>query len=66
MGKAAAAMLAGVLMLLVLPELPSGHLVAALGDSAEERELCVRFKVGIRPEAIMRWRRDAALLWTQR
>ena len=30
MGKAAAAMLAGVFMLLALPELPSGYLVAAL------------------------------------
>lgn len=46
MGKAAATMLAGVLALLSLPELPSGQLVAAL---------CAPFALLLLPRQRLRW-----------
>src|SRR5579863_9275425 len=46
MGKAAAAMLAGVLALLALPELPSGQLVAML---------CAPFALLFLPRQRLRW-----------
>lgn len=37
---------------------------AALADSADDGAVRVRFRAGARPEVVMRWRRDAAQLWT--
>ena len=38
---------------------------AALADSADDGAIHVRFRAGSRPELTSRWRRDAALLWTE-
>ena len=39
---------------------------AALADSAKDGAVCVRFRAGMRPTVVMRWRPDAARLWTER
>ena len=39
---------------------------AALADSANDGAVCVRFRPGLRPAVVMRWRPDAARLWTAR
>ena len=38
---------------------------ATLADSADDGAIYVRFRAGSRPELTSRWRRDAALLWTE-
>src|SRR5262249_17526935 len=37
---------------------------AVLADSVDDGAVSVRFRAGMHPEVVMRWRRDAALLWT--
>ena len=39
---------------------------AALADSADDGAVCVRFRAGEHPAVVMRWRSDAARLWTER
>ena len=39
---------------------------AALADSANDGAVCVQFRAGMRPAVVMRWRPDAARLWTAR
>ena len=39
---------------------------ALLGDSANDGAVSVRFRAGVRPALVMRWRWDAAQLWTER
>ncbi len=36
-----------------------------LGDSADDGAVSVRFRGGLHPEVVTRWRRDAAWLWTE-
>jgi competence protein ComEC len=39
---------------------------ATLADSANDGAVCVRFRTGMRPVVVMRWRPDTARLWTAR
>ncbi|HEY1773445.1 MAG TPA: DNA internalization-related competence protein ComEC/Rec2 [Gammaproteobacteria bacterium] len=40
--------------------------LATLADTANDGALCMQFRVGSKPTLSMRWRRDAARLWTSR
>jgi competence protein ComEC len=40
--------------------------IATLGDTVTDGALCMRFRPGSEPFVYMRWRRDAARLWTAR
>jgi len=39
---------------------------ATLADTVQDGAICVRFRPGDTPAVVMRWRRDAARLWTER
>ena len=49
------------------PEVEARYLpLATLADTATDGALCMQFRSGSRPMLSMRWRRDAAHLWTAR
>jgi competence protein ComEC len=47
------------------PEVQARYLpLATLADTARDGALCMQFRAGSKPALTMRWRRDAARLWT--